>query len=95
VCAVGFATPIKECDHRRCDHADALPRLACATSRASSWLSLTLARRHLVQYLINPEGKFVTFYGKNFTAAQIAESLSGHIAKWKASHPDYKGAHKL
>jgi protein SCO1 len=48
-----------------------------------------------MQYLINPEGKFVTFYGKNFTAAQIADSLCEHIRKWKSAHADYKGAPKL
>lgn len=35
-----------------------------------------------MQYLQDPEGKFVTFYGKSFTAAQIADSLCNYISEW-------------
>lgn len=38
-----------------------------------------------VQYLQDPEGKFVTFYGKSFTAAQIADSLCNYISEWDKS----------
>lgn len=37
----------------------------------------------LLQYLLDPEGKFVTFYGKSFTAEQIADSLCKYIDEWK------------
>lgn len=43
-----------------------------------------------VQYLLNPEGKFVTFYGKSFTAEEIASNLVQHARAWKDKHPDYK-----
>lgn len=36
-----------------------------------------------VQYLLNPAGEFVTFYGKSFTAEQIADSLCDHMHHWK------------
>lgn len=42
-----------------------------------------------VQYLTDPEGKFLTFYGKNFTAEQMIDSICDHINQWKASHPVY------
>ena len=37
-------------------------------------------------YLINPEGEFVTFYGKNFTAEQLAASIAEHIGSWQKQH---------
>ena len=43
-----------------------------------------------MQYLLDPEGKFVTFYGKSFTAEQIAANLQEHARAWKAKHPEYK-----
>jgi hypothetical protein len=36
-----------------------------------------------MQYLLNPDGEFVTFYGKSFTAEQIASNLCEHIGAWK------------
>jgi hypothetical protein len=43
-----------------------------------------------MQYLLDPSGKFVTFYGKSFTAEQIAASLVDHARAWKQQHPEYK-----
>lgn len=45
-----------------------------------------------VQYLVDPEGKFLTFYGKNFTAEQMVDSICEHVNSWKASHPVYAAA---
>lgn len=42
-----------------------------------------LVDHSIIMYLINPEGDFVTFYGKNFTAEQLAQSVSEHIASWQ------------
>jgi hypothetical protein len=35
----------------------------------------------IITYLIDPDGEFVTFYGKNFTAQQLADSISEHVRK--------------
>lgn len=43
-----------------------------------------------MQYLLDPSGKFVTFYGKSFTEEQIAASLVDHARAWKEQHPEYK-----
>ena len=44
----------------------------------------------MLQYLLDPDGNFVTFYGKSFTAEQIATSLQQHAVDWKQKHPEYK-----
>lgn len=53
------------------------------------------------QYLVNPLGDFVTFYGKNSDAGTIAESIMGHIHDWakkndeySRDHPNYKPSSK-
>ena len=40
----------------------------------------------IITYLIAPKGEFVTFYGKNFTAETLAESLKSVVGKWQAKH---------
>lgn len=45
-----------------------------------------LVDHSIIMYLINPEGAFVTFYGKNFTAEQLAISISEHIQSWQSQH---------
>lgn len=42
-----------------------------------------LVDHSIIMYLIDPAGEFVTFYGKNFTAEQLADSIGQHIAKWQ------------
>eukprot|EP00899_Mesostigma_viride_P003563 jgi/Mesvir1/13207/Mv06166-RA.1 len=37
----------------------------------------------IVMYLLDPEGNFVTFFGKNHSAESIAEQISQYIARWK------------
>lgn len=49
-----------------------------------------LVDHSIIMYLIDPEGKFVTFYGKNFTAEQLAESMEQHVKTWQTRHPDFK-----
>lgn len=44
-----------------------------------------LVDHSIIMYLINPEGEFVTFYGKNFTAEELAESILGHVNSWAKS----------
>eukprot|EP00775_Hariotina_reticulata_P007260 gene7260-7473_t len=41
-----------------------------------------LVDHSIIMYLIDPSGEFVTFYGKNFTAQQLADSIGKHITKW-------------
>ena len=41
-----------------------------------------LVDHSIIMYLINPDGEFVTFYGKNFDAPMLAQSLQGHLASW-------------
>ena len=46
-----------------------------------------LVDHSIITYLLNPEGGFVTFYGKNFTAEKMAESVGQHVAAWREAHP--------
>ncbi|KAG1669569.1 hypothetical protein FOA52_006342 [Chlamydomonas sp. UWO 241] len=46
-----------------------------------------LVDHSIIHYLIDPEGEFVTFYSKAYTADQLTESVVGHMADWKAAHP--------
>lgn len=38
-----------------------------------------LVDHSIITYLVDPDGEFVTFYGKNFDAAGLAKSIGGHI----------------
>lgn len=38
-----------------------------------------LVDHSIITYLIDPEGEFVTFYGKNFDAPGLAKSIAGHV----------------
>eukprot|EP01025_Chloroclados_australasicus_P044462 TRINITY_DN4821_c0_g1_i3.p1 TRINITY_DN4821_c0_g1~~TRINITY_DN4821_c0_g1_i3.p1 ORF type:complete len:307 (-),score=26.74 TRINITY_DN4821_c0_g1_i3:313-1134(-) len=50
-----------------------------------------LVDHSIITYLIDPEGNFVTFFGKNFESDQIAKSVGRSIRKWKKNHPEYVG----
>lgn len=50
---------------------------------------VTHARTHCGPTLLHPQGKFVTFYGKNFTADEMARNISDHVKRWKAEHPQW------
>lgn len=43
----------------------------------------------IITYLLDPEGNFVTFYGKNYTDTEMAESWAKQVDTWKRSHPDW------
>ena len=43
----------------------------------------------IITYLVDPEGSFVTFYGKNYSDAEMGASLAGHVEKWRKKHPDW------
>jgi len=45
-----------------------------------------LVDHSIIMYLVDPEGCFVTFYGKNFTPEQLSESVADHIRKWQEQH---------
>ena len=40
----------------------------------------------IIMYLLNPEGRFVDYYGQNKTAEQTAASISMHMAKYKLAN---------
>ena len=42
-----------------------------------------LVDHSIIMYLVDPDGKFVTFYGKNFTTEQLAKSVSQHVRQWQ------------
>ncbi|KAL0030687.1 hypothetical protein WJX77_002157 [Trebouxia sp. C0004] len=43
-----------------------------------------LVDHSIIMYLIDPKGDFVSFYGKNYTADQLATAIGSQIEKWKA-----------
>lgn len=45
-----------------------------------------LVDHSIITYLLNPDADFVTFYGKNFTAEQMAKSIIDHIKEWKGKN---------
>lgn len=43
-----------------------------------------LVDHSIISYLLDPEGKFLTFYGKNMEAEQIATSMAEEIKAYQA-----------
>ena len=43
-----------------------------------------LVDHSIIIYLIDPKGSFVSFYGKNYTADQLATAIGSQIENWKA-----------
>lgn len=48
-----------------------------------------LVDHSIITYLVDPEGKFVTFYGKNYTLQEMADSIMWHVRSWREQHPEY------
>eukprot|EP00877_Chromochloris_zofingiensis_P010364 jgi/Chrzof1/5581/Cz16g08020.t1 len=46
-----------------------------------------LVDHSIIMYLVDPEGEFVTFYGKNFSAQQLADSIGEHMSSWGKQQP--------
>ena len=44
-----------------------------------------LVDHSIIMYLVDPEGKFVSFYGKNNTAEQLASAIANQIDRWQAT----------
>lgn len=42
-----------------------------------------LVDHSIIMYLIDPEGKFVSFYGKNYTTEQLTNAISQQVSGWK------------
>ena len=42
-----------------------------------------LVDHSIIMYLLDPDGQFMSFYGKNYTASELAENISGKISKQK------------
>ena len=45
-----------------------------------------LVDHSIIMYLVDPEGSFVTFYGKNFTPEQLSSSVADHVKNWQKQH---------
>lgn len=43
-----------------------------------------LVDHSIIMYLIDPKGNFVSFYGKNYTAEQLANAIGSQIERWTA-----------
>ena len=50
-----------------------------------------LVDHSIITYLINPEGDFVTFYGKNTEADVMASNIEGHLKNWKLQEEEREG----
>lgn len=48
-----------------------------------------LVDHSIIHYLIGPDGEFITFYGKNFTAQQVTTALLEQMRDWQQAHPDW------
>lgn len=48
-----------------------------------------LVDHSIIHYLLNPDGDFVTFYGKSYTPDGLAINMLEHAANWQKDHPDY------
>ena len=46
-----------------------------------------LVDHSIIMYLVDPAGEFVTFYGKNYSADELATSMRQHIREWERTHP--------
>ncbi len=44
-----------------------------------------LVDHSIIMYLLDPKGQFVSFYGKNYTAPELADNISKVISKQKVS----------
>ena len=42
-----------------------------------------LVDHSIIMYLLDPEGEFITFYGKNNTAEELADKMAESMATWK------------
>lgn len=43
----------------------------------------------IITYLLDPDGKFVTFFGRNYNAEEMAANVAGQVQTWKKNHPDW------
>jgi len=41
-----------------------------------------LVDHSIIMYLLDPDGDFVTFFGKNVTADELAQRVGEHVRKW-------------
>ena len=42
-----------------------------------------LVDHSIIMYLIDPTGNFISFYGKNYTAEQLATAVGSQVDNWK------------
>lgn len=63
---------------------------ADAEPKGKNWDDDYLIDHSIITYLIDPEGTFVTFYGRNYTAEEMAGSVAGYVQAWKKAHPTWE-----
>lgn len=44
----------------------------------------------IITYLLDPNGKFMTFFGRNYSPQEMAASLAGHVTTWQKANPSWK-----
>lgn len=49
-----------------------------------------LVDHSIIHYLIDPQGEFVTFFGKNNDAQQLATQVLQQLADYQKAHPEYQ-----
>ena len=42
-----------------------------------------LVDHSIISYLVDPDGRFVTYYGKNVGAAEMAEAVGVRVKEWQ------------
>jgi protein SCO1 len=50
-----------------------------------------LVDHSIITYLINPDGEFVTFYGKNTEADVMASNIEEHLKNWRLKEEEKEG----
>ena len=51
-----------------------------------------LVDHSIITYLINPDGDFVTFYGKNTTEEEVTSSVLAHVREYRAANAEKASA---
>jgi len=53
-----------------------------------------LVDHSIISYMIDPNGNFLTFFGKNNTADDIADVIRKNIVAWRKANPNWRPGEK-